>query len=493
MELTWFWLTLLAILASSLVSSLMKLKKKLPPGPKGLPILGHLHMIGKNPHQDLHRIAKAHGPIMYMRFGSIPNVVVSSPEAAELFLKTHDLVFASRPPTEAAKYMTWDQSDVLFGAYGPYWRNMRKLCTLELLSTHKTNSFKPMRREEISLFVESLREASGPVDLSAMVSSVSVNMSCRLVFGKKYEEKDIDERGFKALIKEGMRLVSAPNVADLFPFLGVFDLQGLRRKMKAYAKVFDGFFEKVIEDHLREGDRPGQAKDIVDTMMSIMQSGDSEFKFDRRHVKAIMLDMLLGAMDSPSSTVEWILTELLRNPAVMKKLQREMEQVVGLDRMVEEADLDRLEYLDMVVKETFRLHPVAPLLIPHYAREDSKVNGYDIPKESRIIINTYAIGRDPSVWSDPEMFVPERFRGSEIDVWGHHFQLLPFGAGRRGCPGIQLGLIHVRLIVAQLVHCFDWKLPNDMSPMDLDMNEEFGVSLTRANHLMAVPIFRLKM
>ncbi|KAL1568000.1 cytochrome P450 71AU50-like isoform X1 [Salvia divinorum] len=495
MELTWYWLTVMAILAGSLALLATRRKKKLPPGPIGIPILGHLHMLGENPHQNLQRIARDHGPIMYMRFGFAPIIVVSSPQAAELFLKTHDLVFATRPPHQAAKYLSWDQRNLVFGAYSPYWRNMRKLCTIEVLSTLKVNSFRPMRREELALFVESLKEASRlhiSVDLSEKVPSLTAEMSCRTVFGKKYNDKDIDERGFKAVIQEAMKLLSVPNLGDYFPFLRVLDLQGLTRKMKALAKVFDDFFERVIEEHVQAGDRPEQAKDIVDTMMSIMQSGECEFQFDRSHVKAIMLDLLIGSMDTAAVSVEWILSELLRNPTVMKKLQKELEQVVGLKRMVEESDLDQLEYLDMVVKETFRLHPVAPLLVPHYAREDSKVNGYDIPKESRIIVNTYAIGRDPNVWTDPEIFIPERFTGSDIDVKGQHFQLLPFGSGRRGCPGIQLGLIQVRLIVSQLVHCFDWQLPNDMPPEELSMNEEFGIVVSRANHLTAIPTFRLQ-
>ncbi|KAL1558998.1 cytochrome P450 71AU50-like [Salvia divinorum] len=302
-----------------------------------------------------------------------------------------------------------------------------------------------------------------------------------MVFGKKYADKDIDERGFKTVIQEWVKLGAVPNLGDSFPFLGVLDLQGLTRKMKALGKVYDDFFEKVIEDHVRAGYGPEQTKDIVDTMMTTMQSGECEFQFDRRNIKAIMLDLLIGSMDTAAASVEWILSELLRNPTVMKKLQNELEEVVGLKRMVEESDLEQLEYLDMVVKETFRLHPVGPLLIPHYSREDIKVNGYDIPKGSRILINTYAIGRDPNVWTDPEMFIPEKFIGSDIDVKGQHFQLLPFG-----------GLIQVRLIVSQLVHCFDWQLPNDMSQEELDMNEEFGIVVSRANHLMAIPTFRLQ-
>lgn len=286
----------MAIVATSLLSLMRKNNKnnkKLPPGPKGIPILGHLLMLGKNPHHDLQAIARKHGPIMHMRFGLVPIIVVSSPEAAELFLKTHDLAFASRPPHQAAKYVSWDQRNLSFGAYGSYWRNMRKLCTLELLSALRISSFQPMRREELRLLVESLEKSArgggASVDLSARVSSLAVDMSCRMVFGKKYEDKEIDERGFKEVIQEGMKLAAVPNLGDYFPFLGVLDLQGLTRRLKAVARVFDEFFEKVIEEHVREGEDDGKNKDIVDTMMSLMRSGEYEFQFDRRHVKAIML------------------------------------------------------------------------------------------------------------------------------------------------------------------------------------------------------------
>ncbi|MCD9645354.1 hypothetical protein HAX54_034210 [Datura stramonium] len=159
--------------------------------------------------------------------------------------------------------------------------------------------------------------------------------------------------------------------------------------------------------------------------------------------------------------------------------------------MVEESDLKKLEYLDIVIKEGFRLHPIAPLLIPRESIEDCTVDGFDIPKGSRVLVNIWAIGRDPEVWTEPEKFVPERFAGSNIDFCGRDFQLLPFGSGRRSCPGLQLGLTIVRLVLAQLVHCFDWKLPNGMMPNDLDMIEKLGLVTARAQHLMAIPTYRL--
>ncbi|KAA8546879.1 hypothetical protein F0562_003308 [Nyssa sinensis] len=484
----WTWTTLAVVaLAAYLLQAWLNKNRRLPPGPRGLPILGHLHMLGKNPHQDLHQLAKKHGPIMYMRFGFVSNIVVSSPEAAEQFLKTHDLVFASRPPLEAAKYIAYEQRNFSFGAYGPYWRNMRKFCTLELLSNLKINAFKSMRREELGILIKSIEEAAQngvAVDLSAKVSSMSADMSCLMVFGQKYAEKEFDERGFKAIIKEVMQLGALPNLGDYFPYLGTLDFQGLTKRMKAVSKVLDGFFEKIIDEHVQARDQEGQTKDFVDIMLAFMNSEEAEFRIDRGHVKAT-------SMDTSATAIDWVLSELLKHPQVMKKVQKELEKVVGMDRMVEESDLESLEYLDMVVKESFRLHPVAPLLLPHLAMEDCNVNGFHIPKNSRVTINVWAIGRDPKVWIDAEKFIPERFVGSDIDVKGRDFQLLPFGSGRRGCPGIQLGLLLVQSVVAQLVHCFDWELPNGMLPTELDMTEEFGLVTTRAKHLLAIPSLRL--
>lgn len=191
-------------------------------------------------------------------------------------------------------------------------------------------------------------------------------------------------------------------------------------------------------------------------------------------------------------TIDWALSELLRNPSMMEKAQEELKCVVGISRIVEEADLSHLPYLDMVLKETFRLHPVAPLLLPHESMEDLTVNGFYIPKSTRIIVNAWAIGRDPTAWTDPEKFYPERFDGSNVDVRGRDFQLIPFGSGRRSCPGMQLGLVATRLVLAQLLHCFDWELPHGVSPHEVDMGEEFGLALSRATPLLAIATYRLK-
>ncbi|KAK6150489.1 hypothetical protein DH2020_015421 [Rehmannia glutinosa] len=431
---------------------------------------------------------------MYMRFGSVRTVVVSSPAAAELFLKTHDLVFANRPHHEASSYLGYEQRNIVFGRYGPYWRNMRKLCTLELLSNMKISQFQPMRKAELGLIVGSLKQAAEAkeiVDLSLKMASLSANMTCLMVFGKKFADRDLDEKGFKEVMKETMEEAAAFNLGDYFPYLRRLDLQGSARRLKKLSKIFDGFLERIIDEHVQNKlEKKHNGQDFVDTMMGIMESGEAGFDFDRRHVKAVLLDMLLAGMDTSAAAVEWALSEVIRHPTVTKKLQKELEQIVGMNQMVEESHLSSLKYLDCVIKESMRFHPVGPLLI-HESTEDCEVDGFQIPKKSRVLINVWAIGRDPDAWKDPDIFSPDRFLDSNVDLRGRDFQLIPFGTGRRGCPGLQLGLTMVQLMVAQLVHCFDWELPDGMLASELDMSENFGLVTARATHLMAIPTYRL--
>nr|XP_004252382.1 cytochrome P450 CYP736A12 [Solanum lycopersicum] len=490
---TLIWETIVVICIVYALYELLNIhkRKKFPQGPKGIPILGHLHLLGKKPHHDLQNLAKKYGPFFYIRLGLIPTYIASSVDTAEKFLKTYDHIFATRPHNEAAKYLSYGHKNLVFGTYGPYWRNMRKLVTLDLLTHQKINSFQSVRTEQVDLMIQSLKNDGGGcvVDLSARVSKLSADITCLMVFGKKYMDEELGKRGFKGILQEVVHLGATPNLGDFFPFLGVIDLQGITRKLKELSKVFDAFLEKIIDEHVQSRDQK-QSKDFVDTMLDIMHSRDREFQFDRTNIKAILIDMLVAAIDTSATSVDWIVTELLRHPHVMTKLQKELEEVVGLERMVKESDFEKLKYLDMVVKEGMRLHSVVPVT-QREAMEDCVVDGYHIRKGSRIMINHYAIQRDPNVWPEPEKFFPERFVGSSIDIRGRDFELLPFSSGRRSCPAIQLGIIVVRLMVAQLVHCFDLELPNGMQPCDLDVDEHFGIVTSKENHLMVVPKYRL--
>ncbi|RXH82905.1 hypothetical protein DVH24_003403 [Malus domestica] len=445
----WIWATIGVLALVRIVQAcISKSKNKmLPPGPRGS-IFGSLHLLGKFPTMDLRQLAQKYGDIMYLRLGLQHTVVVSSARAAELFLKTHDLNFASRPPNEGAKHLIFGQKSLSFAEYGSYWTNMRKICMLELLSNQKINSFKSMRREEVALLIKSVQEDANNrriANLTDKVMSLGIDMTCRMVFGKKYKDEEFGGRGIVSVMKEGLKLAAAPNLGDFFPCIAPLDLQGLTKRMKAVNKVFDDFYEKIIDDHLQSKDAE-RTKDFTDAMLSYMGSEESDYRIERLNIKAMMSDMLVASADTSSTTVLWVLSELMRHPQVMKKVQKEIENVVGLNRM----------------------------------------------KKSRVIVNVSAIGRDPIAWGDAEKFVPERFEDSNVDVRGHHFEILPFGSGRRRCIGMQLGITVVHFVSAQLVHCFDWELPDNMLPNELDMTEEFGLAVSRAKNLLAIPSYRLQ-
>ncbi|XP_059661643.1 cytochrome P450 CYP736A12-like [Cornus florida] len=475
--------------------------QKLPPGPRGLPVIGNLHMVTKLPHLLAHHLAKKYGPIMSMRLGSVLTIVISSPQAAELILKTHDTVFASRPKVQVPNHFSYGGKGVVFTEHGSYWRNVRKFCTLELLSVTKVDSFAGVRREKIESMVQLVMDAakaSEVVDLSNKVGEVIEDMTYKMVVGCSRD----DRFDLKGIVHEALHLAGAFNLADYIPFLGVLDLQGLTRRLKATSSAIDKFLEVIINDHVEEAARNGQQrhdKNFIHIMLSLMMNQSAStthdklsFMINRTNIKAIVLDVIAAAIDTSTIAIEWALSELIKHPRVMSRLQEELKSVVGMRQMVEETDLAKFNYLDMVIKETLRLHPVGPLLIPRESIEDIVIDGYYIPKKSQIIVNAWALGHDPNVWSDNvDDFFPERFIGSNIDLRGRNFQLLPFGSGRRGCPGMHLGLTTIRLMVAQLVHCFDWKLPDGMSCSELDMNEKFDLAMPKAKHLLAVPTYRL--
>ncbi|XP_028800131.1 cytochrome P450 CYP736A12-like [Neltuma alba] len=494
-------LPLLFLLSALFLSLCLRRTKhglKQPPGPPAWPVIGNLHQLGTLPHRSLQSLAKRYGPIMSLRLGQVPAVVVSSPEAAELFLRTHDVVFASRPRTQASEFLSYGSKGMVFSEYGPYWRDMRKLCTLQLVSSSKLETFAPLRREELGQLVKSIEKsaaASEVVDLTGKVERLVEDIMYKMIFGRNRD----DRFGLKGLIHEALNLVGAFNIADFVPFLAPFDIQGLTRKLKRNYKALEDVLDKIVMEHenTSKGQNLQHHNDFIHILLSLMHQpvdlqDDQDHVIDKANIKAILSDMVGGATDTSIVVIEWALSELLRHPRVMKNLQNELQNVVGMTRMVEESDLAKLSYLDMVIKETLRLYPVAPLLVPRESMEDVTINGCYIRKKTRVIVNVWAIGRDSKVWSEnAHMFHPERFVDSNIDVRGHDFQLLPFGSGRRGCPGMNLGMTSVKFVLAQLVHCFSWELPYGMSSSDLDMNEEFGLSIPRAKHLLAVPTYRL--
>uniref|UniRef100_A0A0D9WQK5 Uncharacterized protein n=1 Tax=Leersia perrieri TaxID=77586 RepID=A0A0D9WQK5_9ORYZ len=468
----------------------------LPPGPKPWPIIGNLNLVGTLPHRSIHDLSKRYGPIMSLRFGSFPVVVGSSVEMAKFFLKTHDLVFTDRPKIAAGKYTTYNYSDITWSPYGAYWRQARKMCLTELFSAKRLESYEYIRAEEIRALLRGLHGARGRVVvLKDYLSTVSLNVITRMVMGKKYLDKDAaagavtTPEEFKSMLDELFLLNGVLNIGDYIPWLNWMDLQGYIKRMKRLSKMFDRFLEHVVDEHNERRRREGEsfvAKDMVDVLLQFADDPNLEVKLKRDGVKAFTQDLIAGGTESATVTEEWALSELLKKPEVFIKATEELDRVIGRDRWVTEKDIPSLPYLDAIIKETMRMHPVAPMLVPRLSREDTSIDGYDIPAGTRVLVSVWSIGRDPKLWEKSEEFMPERFIGSKIDVKGQDYELLPFGSGRRMCPGYSLGLKVILVSLANLLHGFEWRLPDGLTSEQLSMEEIFGLSTPRKFPLEAV-------
>ncbi|KAI3752590.1 hypothetical protein L2E82_24624 [Cichorium intybus] len=248
----------------------------------------------------------------------------------------------------------------------------------------------------------------------------------------------------------------------------------------------------IVDQHNKnsehtEGSKTGMDdEDFLDILFRLKNSGELEFPFTSDHIKALVLDVFSAGTDTASTNMEWVMSELVRNPRVLKKAQAEVRGALNGKNEVHEADIQGLKYLKMVIKESMRLHPSLPLLLPRECRESCEIDGYVIPVKTKVIVNAWALARDPEYWHDAECFLPERFEDSCYDFKGSNMEYLPFGAGRRICPGILFGVANVELVLASLLYHFNWELPNGMIIGDLDMNETFGSSIRRKTSLQLI-------
>ncbi|KAJ7946414.1 Cytochrome P450 [Quillaja saponaria] len=454
------------------------------PGPWKLPVIGNLHnLAGSLPHHVLRDLARKHGPLMHLQLGEISAVVVSSPLMAKEVMKTHDLAFASRPELLASKIVVYGGKDIAFAPYGGYWREMRKLATLELLSVKRVQSFSFIRKDEVNKLIESIHSSVGsPINLTKKIYSMTSTISSRAAFGAKCPDQD----KFVSLIKSVTTLAAGFDLADLFPSLKLIHfITGLKGKLEKIQKEAGKIVDTIIDEH-REQAKHGkfEDEDLVDVLLRVQQAGSLDIEITTNSMKAVIWDLFSGGTDTSSTIIEWAMSEMMKSPRVMKKAQAEIRQAFKGKKEIHETDLEKLHYLKSVIKETFRLHPPAPLLLPRENRSEAcKIDGYEIPIQTKVIVNAWAIGRDPKYWHDAESFIPDRFSDNTIDFKGTNFEFIPFGAGRRMCPGIAFGLANIELPLASLLYYFNWELPNKMKPEDLDMTEAIGVNAGRKNNL----------
>ncbi|XP_077243124.1 putative (S)-N-methylcoclaurine 3'-hydroxylase isozyme 2 [Tasmannia lanceolata] len=485
-------LPLLLLLGTTLVwflTSLLLRKpyRNLPPGPRPWPIIGNLFQLGKNTHIDLANLAQTHGPLLSLRLGTQLVVVASSPASATEILKTHDRLLSARYVPETFRITKYFALSLPFAVEcDEHWKELKTVCKAELFAAKTLNLQAPTREEKVSEMVKSIFEKTKgeAVKIGELAFKTVFNILGNLVFSRdvfNLADKDGASGGLRNHISRIMELGVAPNLADLYPVFAGLDLQGLSREVST-------FFEKIYEvwDRLILERKETSHDSNHNLLNMLLSAGFSDWK-----LKSLISDMFMAGTDTTTNAIEWTISELVKNPQAMKRAKGELEEVVGKrktgENAVTESHLVHLCYLQACVKEALRLHPPIPLMLPRKAPDACEVMNYTIPKGCRIFVNLWAIGRDPKAWKDPLKFLPERFLESSLDYKGNNFDFTPFGAGRRMCPGIPLASRIVQLIVASLIHSFDWSLPDGRQPSQLNMDERFGLTLEREHPLLLIP------
>ncbi|XP_064989843.1 cytochrome P450 71A1-like [Musa acuminata AAA Group] len=468
----------------------------MPPSPPKLPFIGNFHQLGSHPHRSLHALSQKHGPLMLLHLGQVPTLVVSSPDGARDVMRNHDQVFASRPVLKPAKVLFDGCKDLGFSPHGEHWRQLRKICAFHLLSSTRVQSYRLIRQEEVGFMIRKISSQASPttsVDMSEIFYSFANDMLCRVVSGKFNREEGRNVL-LGELIREFSVLLGKFYVGDYFPWLGWLDvLFGSMERAKKTKKRWDDLLDGVIQEHEdRSAEGDDGERDFVDVLLSLREDpGGNHALLTPQTIKALLMDIFSGGTETSYVTLEYAMAELVRNPRMMAKLQHQVRGIASRTKgTVKEEDLDEMAYLKAIIKEVLRLYPPAPLLLPRELLEDCQIQGYNIPKKTRVIVNAWAISRDPSHWEAPDEFKPERFMGDgAMDFKGNDFEFIPFGAGRRICPGMGFANASLELALATLVYHFDWELPGGLTTEDLDMSEAFGIMLQRKQrlHLVAKP------
>ncbi|CAL4915007.1 unnamed protein product [Urochloa decumbens] len=478
---------------------------RLPPGPWNLPVIGSLHHLAGSapPHRALLCLARRHGPLMLLRLGEVPAVVISSPEAAEEVMRARDPAFAGRPRGATADVVGFGGRGLIFAPHGEHWRQMRKVCVLELLGARQVRRMQRVRHAEVSCLVDSVSAAAASpagdaavVDLGRGLTALANNVIARAAFGGECRRREAYLREIEAVAT----LAGGFSLPDLFPSSRLARwLSGaardLRRRHARVERIIAGIVQERMEKRSASPDGDGGAdvedEDLLDVLLRLKEEGSLTFPLTTEIIGAVISDIFGAATDTTATTVEWAMAELIRNPQAMSRAAYEVRQKLGQGRVtVTDADLGDLCYLRMVIKETLRLHPAAPLIL-RASQENCQIMGYNIPKGYSVFINAFAVARDPRHWDNAEEFRPERFESSKLDYKWTDFEFIPFGAGRRQCPGALFATTTIDLALANLLYYFNWALPDGTDPKALDMSEVFGITVRRRSNLRVLASLHL--
>nr|AEQ39026.1 isoflavone synthase [Caragana arborescens] len=480
-----------------------------PPSPKPrLPFIGHLHLLDKPLlHQSLIRLSERYGPLYSLYFGSMPTVVASTPELFKLFLQTHEASsFNTRFQTSAIRRLTYDNS-VAMVPFGPYWKFIRKLIMNDLLNATTVNKLRPLRSQEIRKVLKVMAqsaETQQPLNVTEELLKWTNSTISRMMLGEAEEIRDI--------ARDVLKIFGEYSLTDFIWPLKKLKVGQYEKRIDDIFNRFDPVIEKVIkkrqEIRKRRKERNGELEEgeqsvvFLDTLLDFAEDETMEIKITKEQIKGLIVDFFSAGTDSTAVATDYALSELINNPRVLQKAREEVDSVVGKDRLVDESDVQNLPFIRAIVKETFRMHPPLPV-VKRKCTQECEIDGFVIPEGALILFNVWAVGRDPKYWERPSEFRPERFLQNagegevgSIDLRGQHFQLLPFGSGRRMCPGVNLATAGMATLLASVIQCFDLQVPGPQGELlkgddaKVSMEERPGLTVPRANNLMCVPLAR---
>ncbi|XP_023742032.1 cytochrome P450 76C1 [Lactuca sativa] len=488
----------LAILWRRWKSSSSSGAPSLPPGPRSLPIVGYLPFLGRDLHKQFRNMAHTYGPIFKFHLGSKLHVVINTPDLVKAVVREQDDIFANRNPTVAALATSYGGVDVVWSDNSSYWRNLRKIFAHEVLSNKNLEACRFFRRDEVRKTIKNIYSKTGTaIDISEIAFSTEANVLTSMVWENT---SDPNAKGshfgaeLKRISSNIVETLGQPNLSDIFPSLAWLDLQGILRKSKRQLHQLDQIFTSIIDDRIisnskKPKDSAGHEgkKDLLQILLELEDQKDAT-SISITQIKAFLLDIMVAGTETTTTLIEWAMGEIMQNHDIMKRIQKELADIVGVDNIVEESHLPKLQYLDATIKETFRLHPVVPLILPRSPSQDCIVGGYTIPKGCTVFLNVWSIHRDPLYWDNPLEFSPQRFLTNKYDFKGSNLHFIPFGAGRRLCPGVPLAEKMQMYILASLLHSFDWRLPEGEKH---DLSEKFGITLKKREPLIVVPSQRL--
>ncbi|KAF8032912.1 hypothetical protein BT93_D1716 [Corymbia citriodora subsp. variegata] len=481
---------LFAYLAWCLIQALHFITKKkakpgtfndnLPPGPPPLPLIGNLLVLGNLPPRTTP--ARVHDHYRHFLARARPR---DPPNSRHSILQSPYPRQCHSLPSRQARVAV----DACLAALEETPENMQpaNICQQEA----RLDSTQCLRREavqELVAHVEKCARTGDAVDISEAAFRTSLNFLSNTIFSSDLTDPSlVSIKELKEIVGNILCEAGKPNVANYFPVLKKIDPQVSRHRMKVYFEQMFDLFNRAIQKRMQLRAMPSSLRmnDVLDTLVDIKE--DNNENMDILLMKHLFLDLFVAGTDTTSSTLEWAMVELLHSPAKLLQAQAELDRVIGRGNPIEESEVARLPYFQAIIKGTFRLHPPAPLLLPRRSEAESRIQGFTIPKGAQIFVNVWAMRRDPALWEDPNVFSPERFLGSEMDVKGQSFELIPFGRGRRICPGLPLALRMLDMMLGTLLNCFDWKLEDGIEPEDMNMDDRFGLTIQKDQPLRDVP------